>query len=795
MLNHELRKQHFLQQQHLHQSGHFERDNIQQRQASSFQVHQMHVLANAGSSINASKNNLNVILPKTPVPLEALRQASEKRQQRTMGGDLHPEIQKSTENQNEAHTEENAGIRTYAELQPVERTSNCNDGTEVLRRHQENTKDQPSNAKSNTKGCSNDTKGETTCLKRNEKNQSCIERTNVIGVIESDETLNSNPISSPSGTDEISEKPTSRGLSSSQNEQDLIEHNGRKVIKQEILMPPSVASNIAFSPRISENPRTDQSVKLTSVHPNPCRSITEVPGNLPLPGINGSGFYVGKGDLVVSYTFENCCCGPIYVNTEKEVRAIVDLVDEKYSEKEAKIRLRQLTGINSQETDNTGKRIQTQAGHLKGFYSSGSVRARSILSPDILVYIDRSFTQRGMKENVVGRKKKNYPKRSKILKVCPKTGELIYPPGHPRHMDRQKKNEDILLNNIKKEINEVEEPEVNEDQSNAMELEKAVFKKDLTKIKFAESITSKIGSDSPNNPKKIIGTKYDKDIPRDSFKRNATEEDDSEADIELDCYNPATPIVKENIEKILSNSRNAIKVSKQLPASPENQDLNNDSPQHMLFSNTSNMELSPDFGRPILTDINDCSETMQLPHTTSLNVNKRLLSESEQSDQNNDSLINEMPHTPQSNYSASMKVSATLFTSKKNKKHSHIRKRKIVQSSIDEPNLEESNMHIDITTKTSKSKQSDEKSDPKSHKQDDDDFNLCSSKRAQPRATYARSRGPSINTPGSSIHSPAPYRTPSYSAASYSIPSPLSPFTTLQPQECDVATSHQIDAR
>ena len=100
-----------------------------------------------------------------------------------------------------------------------------------------------------------------------------------------------------------------------------------------------------------------------------------------------------------------------------------------------------------------------------------------------------------MKENVVGRKKKNYPKRSKILKVCPKTGELIYPPGHPRHMDRQKKNEDILLNNIKKEIDEVEELQENDYQSSRIDLEKAVFAKDLQKIKYAE--THKKGSDFP----------------------------------------------------------------------------------------------------------------------------------------------------------------------------------------------------------------------------------------------------------------------------------------------------------
>ena len=41
--------------------------------------------------------------------------------------------------------------------------------------------------------------------------------------------------------------------------------------------------------------------------------------------------------------------------------------------------------------------------------------------------LDRAFTKRGMRDNIVGRKRRNYPKRSNIIKMDAKTGELIYP--------------------------------------------------------------------------------------------------------------------------------------------------------------------------------------------------------------------------------------------------------------------------------------------------------------------------------------------------------------------------------
>ena len=59
---------------------------------------------------------------------------------------------------------------------------------------------------------------------------------------------------------------------------------------------------------------------MTSVYPAP-PSVAE---------ISGSG-QIGNGEKVVSFTFENCYVGPIFVDTDRDVRAVVDLVQEKVS--------------------------------------------------------------------------------------------------------------------------------------------------------------------------------------------------------------------------------------------------------------------------------------------------------------------------------------------------------------------------------------------------------------------------------------------------------------------------------
>ena len=67
-----------------------------------------------------------------------------------------------------------------------------------------------------------------------------------------------------------------------------------------------------------QGPATNASVGMTSVYPAP-PSVAE---------ISGSG-QIGNGEKVVSFTFENCYVGPIFVDTDRDVRAVVDLVQEK----------------------------------------------------------------------------------------------------------------------------------------------------------------------------------------------------------------------------------------------------------------------------------------------------------------------------------------------------------------------------------------------------------------------------------------------------------------------------------
>lgn len=64
-----------------------------------------------------------------------------------------------------------------------------------------------------------------------------------------------------------------------------------------------------------------------------------------------------------------------------------------------------------------------------------ALRARSILPSDIVEYLDRAFTQKGLREHIRGRKKRNYPKRSAIIKANPVTGELIYPAESPEKVN------------------------------------------------------------------------------------------------------------------------------------------------------------------------------------------------------------------------------------------------------------------------------------------------------------------------------------------------------------------------
>ena len=189
--------------------------------------------------------------------------------------------------------------------------------------------------------------------------------------------------------------------------------------------PESVSSSsedpATVKTEVMEYPSTPNSnptsVQLSSVHPGE-RSVQEMAPNMPASGS------VGEGKRVVIISYRNCTIGPIRVETEQEVKAVKDLVED-YMTK-AQIR---------------GQKISKGA----QFYSAAE-QARSILKPEIVKYVQRAFTLQGMKENTMGRKKRNYPKRSAIIKIDPKTGERLNPTANSSIVDEIKRevNDEIL---------------------------------------------------------------------------------------------------------------------------------------------------------------------------------------------------------------------------------------------------------------------------------------------------------------------------------------------------------------
>ena len=431
-----------------------------------------------------------------------------------------------------------------------------------------------------------------------------------------------------------------------------------------------------------------------------------------------------------------------------------------------------------------GKKIRKNSKSNKGFLSpqiNPCAWARSILPQDILAYIDRSFTQRGMKENVVGRKKKNYPKRSKILKVCPKTGELIYPPGHPRHVDQQKKNEELLSStNIKKEIDEDTAFET-QNENNETELEKAVFPRELQKANsldiFSRKTTEKL------TKRHVIQDKLSNEYKEMKTKSTGidTEKEDSEADIELDCYNPSTPQVQENIEKILSNSLKGTESPQKLLSNTINGHTESESETNISSDREAKFAL--EFSTE---DSKNSSQYEKLETNNSFNKMEEVKvvpprnRKSAESDQKSES--------------KNMKVSLSLFKSKSSRKKPVTKKRKISES---ESILEECLVckNKDSIIDESQTRRKENKSDLNQIDHDTDDISFCRSKLSETKTTYARRKRPILHTPGSSVHSPAPYETPSYAPSPFSISSPLSPYNHFNNFLKRAGDISQIDMR
>ena len=97
---------------------------------------------------------------------------------------------------------------------------------------------------------------------------------------------------------------------------------------------------------------------------------------------------------------------------------------------------------------------------------------------------------------------------------------------------------------------------------------------------------------------------------------------------------------------------------------------------------------------------------------------------------------------------------------------------------------------VDVSSKRKK----EQKSDPNKTDPDTDDINFSRSKLSETKTTYARRKRP-FGTPGSSIHSPAPYETPSYAPSPFSLSSPSSPFNHFNNFQKRVSDISQIDMR
>jgi hypothetical protein len=172
--------------------------------------------------------------------------------------------------------------------------------------------------------------------------------------------------------------------------------SNRPRVKQEVLELPYTPQTVG----------PNDSVIPTSVYPAP-PSVQIIADNLH--GTDNG--IVGEGNHVVTITYGKCNLGPIRLRSEQEVTLVTALAKER-----------------CETAKHRGKNILSSPQ-----YYAKAVRARSLLRPDVVRYIDRAFTKKGLKENQVGRKRTNYPKRSMIIKLDPVTGEKIYPEGHPLH--------------------------------------------------------------------------------------------------------------------------------------------------------------------------------------------------------------------------------------------------------------------------------------------------------------------------------------------------------------------------
>ncbi len=199
--------------------------------------------------------------------------------------------------------------------------------------------------------------------------------------------------------------------------------NRPAAIKQEVMEYPST-------------PVDPGSVQLTSVVPGAPSSVMEMREGMP-----ASGAKAGSGNMTIFLHYQSSSIGPILVNTEEEVRLVHALLREKIAE----------MGTRGRSLDQ------------KQTYFTEARKARSLLQPDVVAYLDRVFTKKGLAECVVGRKKKNYPKRKDVIKIDPVTKLPIPPRRVPEGRARRAAQEMLVKKEpVEEEEEEEEEEEVDE---------------------------------------------------------------------------------------------------------------------------------------------------------------------------------------------------------------------------------------------------------------------------------------------------------------------------------------------
>jgi len=167
---------------------------------------------------------------------------------------------------------------------------------------------------------------------------------------------------------------------------------------------------------VEQTPGNPGSVNISSVLDNNLCSVQMI--NSVNPEMRNKLGKIGTGSKCVQFFYENQndspAFPPVYVNTTDEVRAVAALVAEKAGDFK--------------------RRGGGNRGEIPQYYTEAA-KAKYILEKVVIKHIEQCFTKKGMREFKVGVKKRNYPKRSTIIKINA-LGEKQTPDGATIKVER-----------------------------------------------------------------------------------------------------------------------------------------------------------------------------------------------------------------------------------------------------------------------------------------------------------------------------------------------------------------------